>query len=459
MKTFLRAMSAFLLVVVLVAFTMWRQSAFPDLSGLTEFVADTAGKLNHFKDGGSFLGEGGRPADENAEFPQYDLSTELDPELESLVYKAMVERQAEIDISKYVLSQESLQAFVSQIRFLHPDLFFVDKQFNFTKDDDTNAIMVLKPQYLYADEEHQAKMETYRNHVRSIAALAPVGGNDFDKILFLHDYFVREYSYDYSYTIRDAYTFFEQKTGVCQAYMLALIAVANELGMEAIPVTSSRMNHAWNMVKVDGNWYHVDVTWDDTGGYPSQVSYAYFLQSDVGIINIDKEHIDESMAEPDWHCDWSATKKATEMRYDDAVWRKSQTAMVKGNGMYYCVVHTGIDEGQNSSGAIYAGDSPALMQEILPIHSIWRLEGGNQYYVGCYAGLAMYGDLLIYNTHNSLRAYHVAEKRDYLLKIFPEIGTDCIFGIASVSAEGKVTCVVSSVASGGMYYLMDHALS
>ncbi len=459
MKTFLRAMSAFLLVVVLTSFTMWRQNAFPDLSGLTSFVTDTAERLNQIKNGGSLLGIGGRPADGNADFPQYDLSTEIDHELETRVYEAMLARQAEIDISDFSLSPESLQAFVSQIRFLHPDLFFVDKQFNFTKSELTDAILVLKPRYLYTEEEHNARMTTYRDHVQTIAALAPADGSDFDKILYLHDYFVREYSYDYSYTIRDAYTFFEQKTGVCQAYMLAFIAVADALGIESIPVTSNRMNHAWNMVKLDGNWYHVDVTWDDPGGYPSQVSYAYFLQSDAGIINIDKDHIDESKAEPDWHCDWSATQKATETRYDNAVWRTSQTPIIKGKGVYYCVVYVGVDEGQNRSGAIYAGDNPAVMGELLPINSIWRLEGGSQYYMGCYTGLAMYGDLLIYNTHNSLRAYNVVEKRDYLLNIFAEIGTDCIYGIAGVSESGTVTYVASSVAAGGMYYLMDYKIS
>ena len=459
MKTFLRAMAGFLLVVVLFGFTVWRQDAFPDLSGLTNFIVDTVDRLNDIKSGGANLSAlGERPTDENAEFPQYDVSTAIDPELEELVYTAMLNREPEIDISGYALSQDSLQAFVSQVRFLHPDLFFVGKQFNFTKDDQNDVIMVLKPQYLYEEAEHNAKMAAYQGYVQAIAAGAPADGTEFDKVLYLHDYFVREYSYDNTYTIRDAYTFFEQKTGVCQAYMLAFIAVAEELGIQSVPVTSSRMNHAWNMVKVDGNWYHVDVTWDDTAGYPSQISYAYFLQSDAGIINIDKDNVDESKAEPDWHCDWSCTQKATETRYDNAVWRTSQTPIVKGNGQYYCVVYTEVDEKQNRSGAIYAGDNPAVMGEILPVNSIWRAEGGEMYYVGCYAGLALYGDLLIYNTHNTLRAYNVVEKRDYLIKIFAEIGTDCIYGIADVGEDGTVHCVVAAAASGDTYYLIDHKL-
>ena len=33
-------------------------------------------------------------------------------------------------------------------------------------------------------------------------------------------------------------------------------------------------SHAWNLVQLDGKWYHVDVTWDEAGGH------LYFLKSD-----------------------------------------------------------------------------------------------------------------------------------------------------------------------------------
>ena len=457
MKTFLRAMASIMLVTVLVFFTMWRHNAFPDLSGITNFVVDAAGRLNNINDKEGITA-GGRPADEKADFPDYVLSGEINPELEKRIYTAMMTQEKVVDIAEFHLDEGSLQSVVSRIRFLHPDLFFVDKTFGFTKDDFTDAVLTLKPRYLYNEEQTAQKMAEYQSFVQTIAAGAPADGNDFDKLLYLHDYFVREYEYDYDYEIRDAYHFFIEKKGVCQAYMLALIATADALGIEARPVTSSRMNHAWNMVKLDGVWYHIDITWDDTVSYPSYTSYDYFLQSDAGIVDIDRDRIDETVAEPDWHCDWEATQKATDVRYDKAVWRETNTPMIKGGNMYYCAVYTGVDESRNRSGAVYAGESPAVMGELFPIQSIWHLDGGSQYYMGCYAGLVMYGDLLIYNTHNSLRAYHTVEKRDYLLSIFANIGTDCIFGLTEVSQTGKVTCVVSSVAMGGLYYLMDYTI-
>ena len=98
------------------------------------------------------------------------------------------------------------------------------------------------------------------------------------------------------------------------------------------------------------------------------------------------------------------------------------------------------------------------MEKIQPINSIWRLDGGNRYYLECYAGLAVYGDLLVYNTHNSLRAYNTLTGEDKQLTILADIGTDCIFGLAGINGN-KVTCVVASVATGGSYYLLDHIIT
>src|SRR5690606_6630715 len=39
--------------------------------------------------------------------------------------------------------------------------------------------------------------------------------------------------------------------------------------------------HAWNMVQIEDQWYHVDVTWDDIGSIPGrEVRYRYFLVAD-----------------------------------------------------------------------------------------------------------------------------------------------------------------------------------
>ncbi|MBQ8357481.1 MAG: transglutaminase domain-containing protein [Clostridia bacterium] len=471
MKTFFRAMAGFLLCAMLFTFTLWRNDAFPDLSGITAFVQDTAGRLDTLQQIGS--GQEGiaglRPTDDAAQFPEYTLSEELDPDLETYLCNAFANFESEItiDASKYTWNEEILQAVVSEIRFTHPELFFVGK--NFSYQSQGGIIQKLRPTYTCTKEEAAAMTVEYEAMIDEIVAGVPTDGSDFDKLLYLHDYFVLHYSYDHTgleneknnrepRAIRDAYSFLKEKTGVCQAYMLAFIAVTAEVGIESIPVTSSRMNHAWNMVKLDGAWYHVDVTWDDTASYPSYTSYSYFLQSDAGIIAIDEDRINETATVPDWHCDWAATQKAADVKYDSAVWRKTHSPMIKSSEVYYCAVSEGDTGERNVFGAVYSGVDPAALTRDFAVSGLWRLKGSAEYYVACYTGLAVYGNELIYNTNNTLRAHDLITGEDRLIAFLEIDGSESIFGLCGISSGGVVSCLIATQAGGEEYRIISYQL-
>ena len=460
MKAFLRAVSGVLLTVMLFTFTLWRNDAFPDLSGVTEFLKETQSRLDVITQ----AGDGGwasvtRPSGSEGEFPEYELSEGIPPDLEALICEGMLNQSESIDVSSFHKGEDYIQQVVSQIRFTHPELFFVDKNFGIKKNRDTGVVQSLEPKYTTASKaETDLMMAEYESMLADVVAGVP-DGSDFDKLLYIHDYFVRDYCYDQTLTIRDAYTFFKQKTGVCQAYMLALIAVAEEVGIESVPVTSARMNHAWNLVKLDGAWYHVDVTWDDVVSYPSYTSYEYFLQSDAGIIAIDDDIINENVEVPNWHCDWSSTQKATDTRYDNAAWRNSRTPIVKGKGNYYCVVPEPDSKEDRVLGGVYTGTDPDAMSRLFSVSGIWMAPSGG-YYLACYSGLAVYGDLLIYNTHNSLRAYNMTTGANIQLKLFAtELGVGSIYGLCGVSGDGIVSFLVAPDERGTQYTVMTYRIA
>ena len=71
---------------------------------------------------------------------------------------------------------------------------------------------------------------------------------------------------------------------VCNGYAMATFYLCNKAGVETrfirgIGGNDTKVNHAWNAVKIDGKWYNIDVTWDDKGGFG--ISYEYFLKSDA----------------------------------------------------------------------------------------------------------------------------------------------------------------------------------
>lgn len=85
------------------------------------------------------------------------------------------------------------------------------------------------------------------------------------------------------------------RTTVCAGYSQAFIYLLEPLGIEALYVTgpvifhdgSPNESHAWNLVQLDSNWYHVDVTWNRVSwGNRYVVVYDWFLRSDSSVRSI-----------------------------------------------------------------------------------------------------------------------------------------------------------------------------
>ena len=112
--------------------------------------------------------------------------------------------------------------------------------------------------------------------------------SDYQKVKYVHDWMIKNISYDQSETIpAKSFTFagaILKKKAVCKGYAETFMVFMELLGIPVKYVPSVEQgNHAWNMVKVSGKWYHIDVTWDDPLGMDSVTNsypvYDYFLQS------------------------------------------------------------------------------------------------------------------------------------------------------------------------------------
>jgi len=86
---------------------------------------------------------------------------------------------------------------------------------------------------------------------------------DRQKALACHEWLTHNAKYDQTLQNHDPEGVLLMGSGVCESYARAYQMMMSELGIPCIYVTSQSMRHAWNMIYVDGGWYHVDVTWDD----------------------------------------------------------------------------------------------------------------------------------------------------------------------------------------------------
>ncbi|WP_231165710.1 transglutaminase-like domain-containing protein [Clostridium botulinum] len=100
-----------------------------------------------------------------------------------------------------------------------------------------------------------------------------------EKELALHDYVVKHADYNMEGLKKNpadledhsAYGVLVLGKGVCESYAKAMHLLLNEVGIECKYATGYKKNkdgsqgggHAWNMVKLDNEWYNLDATWDD----------------------------------------------------------------------------------------------------------------------------------------------------------------------------------------------------
>ena len=205
-----------------------------------------------------------------------------------------------IDLSPYAISTDRLGELFTYVMNSHPELFHVAGRLGYTYNR-AGQVLSVSPSYTLAGEALTAARRLYRQTVeafcadleaarRRVAAFSGLtaggsagGWSQADTVLFLHDWLADRYAYDLSGTRFDAYSLFRDGVGVCQAYALAFLALGKAAGLEVDMVTSTAMDHAWNHVRVDGVWYHVDVTRDDpivVGEEVAPVNHDRFLLSD-----------------------------------------------------------------------------------------------------------------------------------------------------------------------------------
>ena len=126
--------------------------------------------------------------------------------------------------------------------------------------------------------------------IEEIVSMARKVQSDYDRIMIVYRFFVENYSYAYSNTNDEKYhttaSPFLFREAVCEGFSLAFAHIINRLGIPCgIIMGSSSLNgstvpHSWNLLELEGNYYHLDVTWDICTKGKGVDFFDYFLLSD-----------------------------------------------------------------------------------------------------------------------------------------------------------------------------------
>lgn len=140
---------------------------------------------------------------------------------------------------------------------------------------------------------NQEELLLYHKTKQILEEIITPGMTDYDKLKAIHDYICRNVNYGYGSNDQDAYGALVLNKCVCTGYADAfqLLTGLCDIHVMSINGLAAGEPHMWNLVMLEGEWYHVDCTWDD--GDPNQMKYRYFLVNDAHFPHVwTKEYTD-----------------------------------------------------------------------------------------------------------------------------------------------------------------------
>lgn len=162
--------------------------------------------------------------------------------------------------------------------FIYPNRFHLKGTFQPYGDTTTGKINKLRIYY----SEYAPYLDSYYDAIvdmdEDINAYFSSSLTSLDEaLLALHDMMIRELNFDYldykngtssNVMYNTAWGAMAGRKGLCKAYALIMKYYLDKLTVDnnhvrSRVVYSEKLGHYWNMVEVDGNWYHIDTAWDD----------------------------------------------------------------------------------------------------------------------------------------------------------------------------------------------------
>ena len=270
--------------------------------------------------------------------------------IKTKICEALKNGDSEIDLSTLNVTRDEVKSVYSEILCTNVDFWYVDLVYTIVYNPETDIVAKLKHFYMkegkgyssideIADKNNALlpeKLEKQQKELDEVCTKIKQQTDNlsstFEKLLFVHDYIIENTKYDYAKYLQygldskklgkhdfDAYGVLVNGVGVCQGYTLAFNYVCEKLGIADVSVAYTD-KHEWSQVKLDGDWYNVDLTEDEfMYDVSAHVKHSSFLKSDTVIANS------------------GYGKSCTSKKYDGLILNNVDSHLQKINDTYYYV--------------------------------------------------------------------------------------------------------------------------
>lgn len=202
----------------------------------------------------------------------------------------------EFDSAKEMMDfQNKFKMEFEKFLYEHPEYFWVSP-YNYQLTQrafEGKFRLFLTMTYLLDEESVEVKREIFNDKVEEIVSEANRQNGTYNKVLFVHDYILKNTKYDHVLAESDdntgdrglkrsAYGCLVEGETICSGYTLAFNLIMQKLGYECGAVFNADRSgiinifdpHVWTYCKLDGEYYYFDLTWDDVD--PASEEYLYY---------------------------------------------------------------------------------------------------------------------------------------------------------------------------------------
>lgn len=327
--------------------------------------------------------------------------------LEKLIVEGIKAWQTSIDVSELGLTRDDIDnGAVRSIINSHPE--FISLSGGYTYWTSGSSITKIQFTYLTNAKEEQQELDAALQEVKSKIDTSGMSAEEI--VLAYHEYLTSTVAYAYedyfNGTIAanhgyDMYGALVKHSCVCQGYAETMFYLLREAGLSCAIASSENINHAWNIVKIRGNWYHIDATWDDpVWDMPGRSYHDYFLVSfdtmnKNTLINHTKDRTDMVVS-----AQWGDTyTTAVDTTYESGkFWNGIEKAIFYKDGYWYSISEGSSKTSFNINKYQY---STNINKVLYSGTAKWTTPSGG-YYPGVYSSIYLRGDNLYFTTPDSL---------------------------------------------------------
>lgn len=358
------------------------------------------------------------------------------PEFSEYLAKELRALNTDIPVGDYNFNKKDIGAIFFSIVIENPDIFYVfPTSFETTATVETDTIISIRPEFFFDIEDIPAKINEFNLKANNILSRIDSSWNNITKARYIHDLLAQYTEYDTKYEtisssdyerykvqmrIYTAYGALVDNNAVCEGYVTAYNYLLKKAGIKSYYIQSYERRHAWNMIEINGKYYHVDLTHDDPS-YDNlgRVNHKNFMKSDKWFVNDDD--LD--------HSSWVTNLKASDTSYDNAWWNSVNTIIYRYNGYDYYI-------NQNYSSSVYAAlsrrnTSTGAVDVLKTIKTRWYISGStSMFWDNAFSYMTNDEKYIYYSDTSTVYRYTLSSGTTSIVYTKPSSVSGDIYGLA-----------------------------